>query len=68
MLMEVATLNKISKDLELLKKEVAEIRLNMVDRDSVLTPEEQIELEESRKNYREGKTTNFDELKKELGL
>ncbi len=65
--MEAATLEKINENLEDLKREVAEIRLNMIDIDSILTPEEQKELEASRKNYKQGKTTDFDELKRELG-
>ena len=66
--MEAATLAKISEDLEFLKKEVVEIRTHMVDIDSLLTPEEEQELDASIANYKSRKTTNLAKLKKELGL
>jgi hypothetical protein len=66
--MEAATLAKISEDLDFLKKEVIEIRTHMVDVDSLLTPEEKAELDASIDNYKKGKTTNLDDVKKELGL
>jgi hypothetical protein len=64
--MEEATLEKISQDLDFLKKEIIEIRAHMVDADSLLTPDEEKELDASIKNYRKGRTTSLASLKKEL--
>jgi len=66
--MEEATLEKISEDLDFLKKEVTEIRAHMIDVDSLLTPEEAKELDASIENYKKGRTTSLASLKKELGL
>jgi len=66
--METATLAKISEDLEFLKKEVMEIRMHMVDVDSLLTPEEARQLDASIANYKNRKTTSLAKLKKELAI
>ena len=66
--MDAATLEKISGDLDFLKKEVMEIKLHMVDIDSLLTPEEEKELDASIDNYKKGKTTGLEDVKKEIGL
>ncbi len=66
--MEAATLTKISEDLDFLKREVVEIRTHMIDVDSLLTPEEEQELDVSIANYKNRKTTSLAKLKKDLGL
>ena len=60
------TLETIHKDLEFLKKEIIEIKEHMVDVDTILTPEEEKELDKSMKNYKQGRTKDFDQLKKGL--
>jgi len=65
---ETATLAKISGDLDFLKKEVMEIRMHMVDVDSLLSPEEARELDASIASYKNRKTTSLAKLKKDLGI
>ena len=38
----------------------------MVDADTILTPEEEIKLDESLKKYREGKATLLEDFEKEM--
>lgn len=52
-------LNSIKSDLDYIKE-------HMVERDNILTPEEEKRLEESLKNLKEGKTTSLEALKKEM--
>ena len=66
--MRTITLETIHKDLESLKRDVAEIKEHMVDVDIILTPEEENELDKSIENYKKGKTKDFDRIKDELGL
>ena len=66
--MGTVTLETIHKDLESLKKEIIEIKEHMVDVDTILTPEEERELNKSIKNYKKGKTKDFNIIKKEIGF
>lgn len=66
--METITLEMIHKDLEFLKKEISEIKEHMVDADTILTPEEEKELDISIGNYKKGKTKDFETIKKEISL
>jgi hypothetical protein len=66
--MENVTLEVIHKDLKLVMRELSEIKKHMVDVDTILTPDEEEELEASIKNYKLGKTKDFDKVKKNLGL
>ena len=68
MYMETDILNKINKDLELVKKELSEIKEHMVDIDSIMTEDDYKALQEYRKEKAEGRLTSHEELKKELGL
>ena len=54
-------LDKIQIDIDLLKT-------RMIDPDCILTPEEEVRLEESLEEFRQGKTISHEQLKKELGL
>lgn len=67
-MMGTAALDKIHEDLEFIKKEISEIKEHMVDADTILTPEEGKELDESIERYKQGKTRDFDKIKKEPGL
>ena len=62
------SLNTIHNDLKFLKKELIEIKKHMVDADTLLTPDENAELEKSIKNYKKRKTKSPDKFKEELGL
>ncbi len=66
--METDILNKIHKDLEVVKKELGEIKEHMVDIDSILTEEDYKALQDYRKEKAEGKLVSHEALKKELGL
>ena len=62
---ETINMNKIYETLVELKREVDFIKNHMVDVDVVLTPEENIELDESLKELEEGKTFSFEDIKKD---
>ena len=65
--MESKRLKKIQKDLDFLKKEVAEIKEHMVDVDSILTEDDYKALLEYRREKAKGKLISHDELKREPG-
>ena len=65
---ETVTIEKISNELELLRKDVVFIKEHMFDPDTIMTAEEAGRFEQSLKELKEGKTTSLSELKKELGL
>ncbi len=58
------TENKMYKEILLLKRLVLAMKEDMEDR--FLSAEEEIRLEDSLKEFREGKTISFEQLKKEL--
>ena len=58
-------MNKIYETLVELKREVDFIKNHMVDVDVILTPEENIELDESLKELEEGKTFSLEDIKKD---
>jgi len=62
---ETINMNKIYETLVELKREVNFIKNHMVDVDTILTPEENIELNESLKELEEGKTFSFEDIKKD---
>ncbi len=59
---------QIMKKLELIKSELDYIKENMIPIDAVLTKEDKVALEKAREEYKKGKTTSFERLKKELGM
>ena len=62
---ETISTNKIYETLIELKREVDFIKNHMVDVDVILTPEENIELDESLKDLEEGKTFSLEDIKKD---
>ena len=62
---ETVNMNKIYETLIELKREVNFIKNHMVDVDVILTPEENIELDESLKELEEGKTFSLEDIKKD---
>ena len=62
---EMINMNIIYKTLIELKKEVDFIKNHIVDVDTILTPEENIELDESLKELEEGKTFSLEDIKKD---
>ena len=59
---------KVFKELDFIKKQLIEIRENMVDIDCILTDEERKLVDESYEHQKEGKLIPLSEVKKELGL
>ena len=56
---------QIMQELKVIKRDLDYIKEHMVDADSILTPEEEVELDESLKELEEGKTFSFDTIKKD---
>ena len=52
-------LNKIQIDIDFLKSRI-------IDPDCILTPEEEEELEEARREYERGETTSLEDFEKEM--
>lgn len=66
--MEAIDLRTIHHDLELLKNAVADIRLNMVAVDMILSESDNIAIEEYQKDKARNKLISHDELKLSVGL
>lgn len=66
--MGTITLDRIHEDLQFIKKEISEIKEHMIDVDTILTPEEERQLDKSIVRHRQGKTKDFNKVKKELGV
>ena len=60
------TLSTIHKDLELIKNKVINIEENMINRDAILTKDEEILLKKAREEHKQGKTISLEQLEKEL--
>ena len=57
---------KILAELKEIKKDLNYIKEHMVDSDTILTPEEKKRLDESLKDFREGKTVSLEDFEKEM--
>ena len=57
---------KILAELKEIKKDLNYIKEHMVDSDTILTPEEKKRLDESLKDFREGKTVSLEDFEKDL--
>lgn len=60
------TLDVIHKDLEFIKNKIISIEENMIDRDAILTKDEEMLLKKAREEYKNGKTISLEQLEKEL--
>ena len=60
------TLNTIYKDIELIKNKVINIEENMINRDAILTKDEEILLKKAREEHKQGKTISLEQLEREL--
>ena len=56
----------IAEELRIIREDLTFIKTHMVDMDSLLSPEEETRLEESLKEYKEGKTVPLSEFKKAM--
>ena len=64
---ESISMEDIKKEIDILKKEIREIKSNMVDPDSILTEDDYICLQSYRVEKEKGKLLSESVVKKELG-
>jgi len=57
---------EIVKELKEIKKELAFIKVHMIDRDEFMTPEEKKEHAQGMEEYRKGETLTLREFKKQM--
>ena len=57
---------QIMQELKEIKKDIKFIKKHMIDIDSILTSEEEKNLEESLKEFKEGRTTSLEDFEKEI--
>ncbi|MBU7045195.1 MAG: hypothetical protein HXS54_02055 [Theionarchaea archaeon] len=60
--MNVTTEKEILKELKAIRKELTYIKEHMVDMDAILTPEEERILDQSIKEFKEGKAIKIQDL------
>jgi hypothetical protein len=54
--------SEVLKELRLIRQDLKYIRSHMVDQDMILSPEESVLLNESRRELHEGKTRSLDDV------
>ena len=54
--------SEVLKELRLIRRDLNYIRSHMVDQDMILSPEEKVLLDESRRELRAGQTHSLDEV------
>ena len=64
--MQASIPKEITTELRAIRKDLSYIKMHMVDADTILTPKEEIKLEESLKEYSEGKATLLEDFEKEM--
>jgi hypothetical protein len=65
---EIQTPKDFENDLRSIKDEIAFIKDNMADKDSIMTEDDYEALIEYRKDKQSNKLTSHEDLKKELGI
>jgi uncharacterized membrane protein YgcG len=63
--MSDTTVPNIASELKAIREDLDYIKKHMVDADTILTKEEERRLNQSLKEYREGKGVSLEDLKKE---
>lgn len=61
------SVSEVVEELKKIRKDLEYIKVHMVDVDTILTHEEEMSLDESLKEYGEGKATRFEDFEKEMG-
>ena len=64
--MQASIPKEITTELRAIRKDLNYIKMHMVDADTLLTPKEEIKLEASLKEYKEGKATLLEDFEKEM--
>jgi len=59
------TIEKIYDELKGIKREIHYIRTHMIDSDTVLTPQEEVELNESLKDLERNNTSSLEDIKRD---
>jgi len=62
--METTIPKEIVTELKAIRQDLDYIKKHMIDVDMILTPEEEARLEESLKEYKEGKAVSLEEFEK----
>ncbi len=62
---EVITMDKVYRELMMLKRELDAMKQRMVEVEVFLTPDEEARLEESLEEYRQGKSVSLKNFKRE---
>ncbi len=65
---EMATIDKMYREIIELRNEVGFIKKHMFDPDCIMTSEEEERYVEAMQELKEGKTISLENLKKELGI
>ena len=63
---ETINMEKMCREILALRMEVQTIKNHMAEIDVIMTPEEEIQLEETLELHKKGKTRRFEDLKAEL--
>lgn len=61
-----AELLQVIQKLDVIKTEIDYIKEHMVDIDTILTPDEESRLNESLKEFKQGKTTSLQDFEREM--
>lgn len=61
-----AELAQVIQKLDVIKTELDYIKEHMVDIDTILTPEEEARLDESLRDFKQGKTTSLQDFEREM--
>lgn len=65
---ESISMEDMKKEIDILKKEIKKIKLNMIDQDSILTEEDYIYLQKYRVEKEKGLLISESDARKGLGL
>ncbi len=66
-MVEAVILKDIAQELKAIREDLGYIKEHMVDVDMILTKDEEERLEESIKEYEEGKVVSLEDFEKEIG-
>ncbi|MDO8563555.1 MAG: hypothetical protein Q7R87_00945 [Nanoarchaeota archaeon] len=64
---EIINIDKVYREIIALRKEMHFIKNRMEDMEIIMTPKEEIMLEEALEEHKKGKTKKYEDLRKELG-
>ena len=64
---ETINMEKMYRELLALRREIQFIKNRMIDIDLIMTPDEEVILDEALEAHQKGKTKKYEDLRKELG-